>query len=58
MAAVVEGLGQHDRTAEAIQALALKSVLKVTRDFQDAATLIAATGVLQVMHAWVQQSQR
>ena len=48
MAAVVEGLGQNDRGAEAIQTLALKSVLKMLKDFSDAATLAEATHVLQV----------
>lgn len=50
MASAVEGLGTSDRSAEAIQALALKSVLKTVKDFSDASTLAAATSVLQVLH--------
>ena len=48
MAALVEGLGADDRSAESIQSQALKSVLRTLKDFSDAATLAAGTGVLHV----------
>lgn len=54
MVASVEGLGTGDRSAEAIQTQALKSVLKTLKDFSDAATLTAASSVLQVV--WQRQS--
>ncbi|KAK9798183.1 hypothetical protein WJX73_010462 [Symbiochloris irregularis] len=49
MVAAVEGLGTGDRSAEAIQSQALKSVLKTLKDFSDAATLTAASDVLQAI---------